>query len=527
MADNDRDRRDDRNERGSDRARRDERPSGERRSFGSRNERPAYGARDGGRRDERPSYGNRDSRDGERRPFRSRDERPSYGKRDDRPSYGGRDSRGGDNRSYGSRDGGRRYERPSYGSRDGGRRDERPSYGNRDERPSYGGRDGGRRDERPSYGNRDDRPSYGGRDSRGGDRPFRSRDERPSYGNRDGGRRDDRSSYGSRDGGRPYGSRDERRGRDGQAGGHATRGGRRFEDDRGAEHRGGSRLVPTKAKLPEPRIDEDVTGFEIDRPVKNQLLTLSKENAQGVGQHLVMAARLLDAEELEGALAHAETAARRAGRVPAVREALGLVHYTMGDFAKALTEFRTARRLSGSNHLIPYLVDCERALGRPEKALELAHSPEAQNLPAVDKVELLIIESGIRRDLGQLEASKVVLEVGALDTGRSKPWYPRLAYAYAEALLALDDTNGAREWFGIADATDHDGVTDADERLAELDGYSFVDLLDGEDDEPEQAAPGAEATTDSTDATADVDEADVAGEPTPEASLDEAVEDER
>ena len=53
-----------------------------------------------------------------------------------------------------------------------------------------------------------------------------------------------------------------------------------------------------------------MTGFELDRAVKNQLRTLSKENAEGVGQHLVMAARLLDIDE-DGALAHAETAVRR------------------------------------------------------------------------------------------------------------------------------------------------------------------------------------------------------------------------
>ena len=88
-----------------------------------------------------------------------------------------------------------------------------------------------------------------------------------------------------------------------------------------------------------------MTGFELDRAVKNQLRTLSKENAEGVGQHLVMAARLLDIDE-DGALAHAETAVRRAGRVPAAREALGLVHYRREDWAKALNEFRAARRLS-------------------------------------------------------------------------------------------------------------------------------------------------------------------------------------
>ena len=66
--------------------------------------------------------------------------------------------------------------------------------------------------------------------------------------------------------------------------------------------------------------------------MKNQLRTLSKENADGVGQHLVMVAMLLDTD-IVGAQAHAETAVRRAGRVPAAREALGLVAYRKGDWA--------------------------------------------------------------------------------------------------------------------------------------------------------------------------------------------------
>jgi len=74
------------------------------------------------------------------------------------------------------------------------------------------------------------------------------------------------------------------------------------------------------------------------------------------------------------ALAHAETAVRRAGRVPAAREALGMVAYRMGDFGRALTEFRTVRRLSGSSHLLPLMVDCERGLGRHARALDLVWS---------------------------------------------------------------------------------------------------------------------------------------------------------
>ena len=99
----------------------------------------------------------------------------------------------------------------------------------------------------------------------------------------------------------------------------------------------------------------------------------------GVGQHLVMVAMLLDTD-IVGAQAHAETAVRRAGRVPAAREALGLVAYRKGDWALALSEFRTARRLSGSSHMLPLMVDAERGLGRTERALDLASSPEARTL---------------------------------------------------------------------------------------------------------------------------------------------------
>jgi hypothetical protein len=231
-------------------------------------------------------------------------------------------------------------------------------------------------------------------------------------------------------------------------------------NDRGGP-RGSSMLTPKKPRLPEPAIPDDVTGFELDRSVKNQLRTLSKENAVGVGQHLVMVATFLDTD-IEAAQAHAETAVRRAGRVPAVREALGLVHYRKGEWAKALSEFRTARRLSGSSHMLPFMVDAERGLGRPERALDLAASPEAATLGANERIELAIVVSGIRRDLGQYEAAAVGLQLPQLKVGSREPWAPRLFYAYAEALLAKGDEDGALIWFGHAANADVDGETDAD-----------------------------------------------------------------
>jgi tetratricopeptide (TPR) repeat protein len=247
------------------------------------------------------------------------------------------------------------------------------------------------------------------------------------------------------------------------------------------ENRGGQRLTPKSPRKPEPAIAEGVTGKELDRSVWTQLRTLSKENAEGVAQHLVMVALLLDTD-LDGAQAHAETAVRRAGRVPAAREALGLVAYRQGDWAKALAEFRTVRRLSGSSHLLPLMVDAERALGRPDRALELASTPEARTLARDEKVELAIVVSGIRRDQGQLDAAAAGLRLPELDPRRRKAWSARLFYAYAEALLALGDRTGAREWFGYAVDADESLETDAVERVDELDGVAQVDLLEDDDE---------------------------------------------
>ncbi len=237
-----------------------------------------------------------------------------------------------------------------------------------------------------------------------------------------------------------------------------------------------------------------MTGKELDRSVHQQLRTLSKENAEGVARHLVMVSVFLEADDVEVALAHAETAVRRAGRVPAAREALGMVAYRMGDFGRALTEFRTVRRLSGSSHLLPLMVDCERGLGRHTRALELAASPETRELTEAERVELAIVVSGIRRDLGQLDAALLALQVPALRRGR-KAGVHRLQYAYADTLLALGRTDEAREWFLRVVEGDTENETDAVERVEELDGIAVTDYGDDEDDGEPGGGPVAAGET--------------------------------
>lgn len=245
-----------------------------------------------------------------------------------------------------------------------------------------------------------------------------------------------------------------------------------------------------RPRVHEPELPDEITGKELDRQVWTQLRTLSKENALGVARHLVMTAEVLD-DDVDLALEHAEHAAKRAGRVPAVREALGLVRYRRGEFADALREFRTARRLSGSDHLLAYMADCERGLGRPDRALELGSSAEAKNLAEADNIELAIVMSGVRRDLGQPDAAVMCLRIPALQKATDQPWAARLFYAYADALLATGDDAGAREWFEKCLDVDVHEQTDAAERLGLRAEDEMTDLLEQGHDGNQDRAKGS------------------------------------
>ncbi|MFI1225470.1 MULTISPECIES: tetratricopeptide repeat protein [unclassified Streptomyces] len=239
-------------------------------------------------------------------------------------------------------------------------------------------------------------------------------------------------------------------------------------------------------------------------------MSLPKTLAEDVARNLVMVARLID-EEPEEAYAYARIALRLASRVAAVREAAGFAAYATQKYAEALAEFRAARRMTGSVDLWPVMADCERGLGRPERAMAMAGEPEVQKLDKAGQVEMRLVAAGARRDMGQIDAAIVTLQSPELASNSVQPWTPRLRYAYADALLEAGREDEAREWFGKALEADKDGSTDASDRLAELDGVEFVDVLGGDETDPageaDEAAPRAEERSDDHD-DVDVDEDD-------------------
>jgi len=181
------------------------------------------------------------------------------------------------------------------------------------------------------------------------------------------------------------------------------------------------------------------------------------------------------------ALQHARAAVYHAGRIAAARESLGIAAYMCGEFAEALREFRAALRISGDSSNWPMMADCERGLGRPGKALAMAGAPEASGLDLAGQIELRIVAAGARRDMGQVDAALVTLTCPELKI-KNAEWSGRLRYAYADALLASGRAEEALTWFEHAAAADPRQLTDALERIEELQGIS-VEFADLEEDE--------------------------------------------
>ena len=216
-----------------------------------------------------------------------------------------------------------------------------------------------------------------------------------------------------------------------------------------------------------------ITADQLDPAARAELRTLPGDLADAVARYLAAAAQEEDAER---SYQFAAAARRLAARVGVVRETCGIAAYRAGNWADVLAELRAARRLTGQDSYLPLMADCERALGRLDRALDLVTGPDAQRAGRAVRAELRIVESGIRRDQGFPEAAVVVLQIPELSDGRLRPWSARLFYAYADALLEAGRRDEARYWFGRAAAADGHGDTDAAERADDLDQITFEDL---------------------------------------------------
>ena len=187
----------------------------------------------------------------------------------------------------------------------------------------------------------------------------------------------------------------------------------------------------------------------------------------------------------ELAYEHAQAAARRAGRVDVVREAAGLTAYRTGRYAEALRELRTVRRLNGSDEHLPLMADCERGLGRPDRALSVAQEEGARTLPTDAQIELAIVVSGARLDLGDPDAA-----LAALSTPVVRRASGEIAHRVAEARATALEAAGRH-----AEAQAEMSTVPASSEFEDEEVVVF-DLEDDAEEEPIDGPPGLPAEGD-------------------------------
>ena len=333
--------------------------------------------------------------------------------------------RNNDRGGYQRRDDRRDGERRDFGGRDE-RRGDRGGYQRRDDRR------GGFEDRRGGYQRRDDRGGFRRDDRRDGERGFQRRDgERRDFGGRDE-RRGDRGGYQRRDdrrGGFRDGGRFERDGR-------GPRQNDRRKDSTYQNYSSTDEYVSPNGN--EPTIPAGVSSQELDRDAMRALATLSGPNRDIVARHLVMAGQLIDLDP-EAAYQHAQAAVSRAGRVDVVREAAALTAYASGRYEEALREVRAVRRMRGDDSLRAVEADAERGLGHPEKAVEIIDATDSTTLDLAEQVELVLVSSGARADLGQSDVGLVIVDdaLAVLPESADDELRRRLMEVKAERLTEL------------------------------------------------------------------------------------------
>ncbi len=259
----------------------------------------------------------------------------------------------------------------------------------------------------------------------------------------------------------------------------------RDRPQRGGKDRSSSTDRPRPSGRPSgPRADSKPNGPEdfrdglgdidvsiLPRDVVADLDVLSPGVKVRVERWLAAARLALEEDPLQ-AYEYAQEAGRIGGRSSVVREAVGVAAYQAGEFAAARKDLQAARRIGGRDDLIPLIADCERALGNPRKAVDLANSDEAKRLRGETQAELLLVTSGARLDMDQTNAAVSLLRGPCSNTPANAAWASRIYYGYGEALLANGDAETAREWFVKSAGADQLGTTDAMDRVDGIDSSS-------------------------------------------------------
>ena len=272
---------------------------------------------------------------------------------------------------------------------------------------------------------------------------------------------------------------------------------------------------PYTARRPdEPVMPKGLEWSMLSSDEKERLRGLAKEHAENTGLHILAAYTLID-DDPKAAMEHAKWVARQASRIDFARETLAFAAYRTGDYKLALREFRTAFRMNGFADYLPFMADCERGLGNPKKAIELALSDDAKLLRGEPKAEMFLVYAGALGDLEQWDKAIAVVHTLARSKGLSGAYRMRALQAEQLFLEESGQSDKAESLEGMIEKledqyADFDIDEDSDDvvidhDLAYITNGDDEEVLDklGIDPSEAQFAPEPEPEEDETELPAD------------------------
>jgi tetratricopeptide (TPR) repeat protein len=187
--------------------------------------------------------------------------------------------------------------------------------------------------------------------------------------------------------------------------------------------------------------------------------------APEVKQLFKQAGKAFDEEDWSAAVDALTEAKTKAPRSAHVRELLGLAYYRLGRWREAARELAAYRRLSDRHNRDPEYADAERALGRPEKAVDILSEFDASEVSEDVRAEAVVVRAGALCDLGRADEAVALLESAPLRPREVMPHHLRLWYALADALERAGRRTDARWWWDAIYADDPEFFDVARRRL--------------------------------------------------------------
>lgn len=214
-----------------------------------------------------------------------------------------------------------------------------------------------------------------------------------------------------------------------------------------------------EAKYDPVHLDDDITKElrATARPGKGDILV--KVFADAVAAFM--------ADDYDEAIRLGEQSKHIALRSIAAREFLGLAYYRAGRWNEAARELSAFRRISGSTEQNPVLADCYRAMGKPERAVELCDEIDRSAVHEAVYFEGAIVAAGALTDMNRLDEAVARLEALDLRPDVAEDHHIRAWYMIGDLLVRRGRFTQAREWFEAVAAADPD-ATDAPERVAKM-----------------------------------------------------------